>query len=73
MIHKFTKSKEHNYGNDQTFLKTVYSALENDRFTHDDFFEKKPFPIKRESGRFIGERIDINENPLTEDYKLLLV
>jgi hypothetical protein len=73
MIYKFSKSKEHIYGNDQTFLKTVYSALENDRFTHDDFFEKKPFPIKRESGRFIGERIDINENPLTEDYKLLLV
>ena len=72
MINKFSKSKEHNYGNDQTFLKTVYSALENDRFTHDDFFEKKPFPIQRENGRFVGERIDINENPLTEDYKILL-
>jgi hypothetical protein len=72
MIHKFTKSKEHNYGNDQTFLKMVYSALESDRFTHDDFFEKKPFPVKRESGRFIGERIGINEEPLTEDYKMVL-
>jgi hypothetical protein len=72
MIYKFSKSKEHNYGNDQNFLRTVYSVLESDRFTHDDFFEKKPFPIQRESGRFIGERIDINENPLTEDYKILL-
>ena len=72
MIYKFSKSKEHSYGNDQTFLKTVYSALENDRHTHDDFFEKKPFPIKRESGRFIGERIDVNEKPLTNDYKMLL-
>lgn len=72
MIYKFSKSKEHNYGNDQTFLKIVYSSLENDRYTHDDFFEKKPFPIHRENGRFIGERIDINENPLTDDYKFLL-
>jgi len=72
MIYKFSKSKEHNYGNDQTFLRMVYSALENDKFTHDDFFEKKPFPIQRESGRFIGERIDVNEKPLTNDYKMLL-
>jgi hypothetical protein len=72
MIYKTAKSKEHNYGNDQTFLKIVYSILENDRCTHDDFFEKKPFPIKRESFRFVGERINVNEEPLTEDYKILL-
>jgi hypothetical protein len=71
MINKFVKSKEHNYGNDQTFLKTIYSVLENDKITHDEFFEKKPFPIPRENGRFIGERISVDENPLTEDYKLL--
>jgi hypothetical protein len=71
MINKFSKSKEHNYGNDQTFLRMVYSALEYDKITHDDFFEKKPFPIERQNMRFIGERIDINEGPLTEDYKML--
>jgi hypothetical protein len=71
MINKFSKSKEHNYGNDQTFLRMVYSALEYDKITHDDFFEKKPFPIERQNMRFIGERIDINEEPLTEDYKML--
>jgi hypothetical protein len=60
------------YGEDQTFLKTVYSLFENDRCTHDDFFEKTPFPIKRENGRFVGERIDENENPVTDDYKMLL-
>jgi hypothetical protein len=60
------------YGEDQTFLKTVYSLFENDRCTHDDFFENKPFPIKRENGRFIGERIDENENPVTDDYKMVL-
>jgi hypothetical protein len=72
MIDKSQYSYHHNYGNDQTFLKTIYSIFENDRCTHDDFFEKKPFPIKRENGRFIGERIDINENPVTDDYKMLL-
>jgi hypothetical protein len=60
------------YGEDQTFLRTIYTLFENDRCTHDDFFEQKPFPIKRENGRFIGERIDENENPLTDDYKMVL-
>jgi hypothetical protein len=72
MINKFNLSQVHNYGNDQTFLKTVYSIFQNDRFTHDEFFEKKPFPIKRENGRFIGERIDEYDKPLTNDFKILL-
>lgn len=72
MINKFPKSKEHNYGNDQTFLKMVYSALENDRHTHDEFFENKPFPIKREPGRFVGERLDEFDKFVGEDYKLVL-
>lgn len=72
LIFKFNKSTEHSYGNDQSFLKIIYESLSNDKFTHDEFFEKKPFPIKRENGRFVGERIDENENPVTEDYKLLL-
>lgn len=71
MIYKFNKSKEHHYGNDQTFLRSVYSSLINDRVTHDEFFEKKSFPTKRENQRFIGERIDEFENPLTNDYILL--
>ena len=57
-----------NYGNDQTFLKMVYTVFENDRCTHDEFFEKKPFPIKRENGRFIGERMTIDNKPLNNDY-----
>ena len=72
MIVEFNKSKEHVYGNDQSFLKMIYNFLQNDRFTHDEFFENKPFPIKREFGRFIGERIDEYEKPVTDDFKLLL-
>jgi hypothetical protein len=72
MINKFPLSRQNNYGNDQSFLKEVYFIFEEDRCTHDDFFEKKPFPIARENGRFIGERMDVDDNPLTEDYKMLL-
>jgi hypothetical protein len=72
MINKFPLSRQNNYGNDQSFLKEVYFIFEEDRCTHDDFFEKKPFPIARENGRFIGERMDVDDNPVTEDYKMLL-
>ena len=72
MIDKFRKDKELSYGSDQTFLKTIYSVLIDDRYTNDDFFEKIPFTISRINGRFIGERIDENNNPVGDDYKILL-
>ena len=68
LIKRYPKSKENNYGNDQSWLKSIYSIFENDRCTHDEFFEKKPFPIKRVNQRFIGERINVDETPLTQDY-----
>jgi hypothetical protein len=72
MIDKFKKDKNLSYGSDQTFLKTIYTVLIDDRFTNDDFFEKIPFTINRINGRFIGERIDENDNPVGDDYKVLL-
>ena len=72
MIQNYPNKSKIFYGEDQTFLKSIYSLFEKDRFTHDEFFEKIPFPIKRKNGRFIGERIDELENPLTEDYKMVL-
>jgi len=72
LIKKFPKSKESQYGNDQTFLKTIYSIFQNDRCTHDDFFENKPFPIKRNSGEFIGSRIDHNDMPVGTDHLIFL-
>jgi hypothetical protein len=68
MIYNSSLSKEKKYGNDQAFLKTIYSIFENDKFTHDEFFEKKPFPIKREYGRFVGDRIDEFNKPVGNDY-----
>lgn len=72
MVKKFPISNQHKYGNDQTFLRDIFFVFENDRVTHDEFFEINPFPIKREGGRFVGERIDENDNPVTDDYKMLL-
>ena len=72
MIERFTKNKNLSYGSDQTFLKTIYSIFEDDRVTHDEFYEKKPFPIKREYGRFVGDRIDENDNPVGNDYKSII-
>jgi hypothetical protein len=69
MIYNFGQSKVHKYGNDQTFLRAIYSGFNNDRCTHDEFFEKKPFPIPREGGRFVGERIGVDDLPINEDWK----
>jgi hypothetical protein len=68
LINKYPKSKELQYGNDQTFLKTIYSIFQDDRYTHDEFFENKPFPIKRNLGEFIGSRIDHNDMPVGTDH-----
>lgn len=72
MITNFIKNENNIYGVDQSFLKQIYTQFKDDSCVHDEFFEKKPFPINRENGRFIGERIDIYEKPIDEDYKLLL-
>lgn len=72
LVNKFNLGRTLEYGHDQVFSKTIYQIFLNDRCTHDEFYEKKPFTVKRENGRFVGERIDINENPVTEDYKILL-
>jgi len=71
MVKKFVINKQNVYGIDQTFLKLIYSIFENDKTTHDEFFEKKPFPFPRNSFRFVGERINIDEKPTSEDWKFL--
>jgi len=72
MVVRYSKDKNLGYGSDQTFLKTIYSIFQNDRCTHDEFFEKKPFPVTRESGRFVGDRIDEFDKPIGNDYKLFI-
>jgi hypothetical protein len=72
MIFKFNEHRDLNYGSDQTFLKVVYEIFKDDKITHDEFYEKKPFPIKREYGRFVGDRIDEFDKPVGSDYKVVI-
>jgi hypothetical protein len=68
IIANFCIGKQDYYGIDQTFLQIIYSTFENDKVTHDEFFEHKPFPIKREPGVFVGGRIGIDDKPIGQDY-----
>lgn len=72
LIENYPNKNNQLYGEDQSFLKKIYDLFHDDKFTHDEFFEINPFPIKRENGRFVGERIDEHDNPLTDDYKIII-
>jgi hypothetical protein len=72
MIENSELSRTTKYGTDQSFLRTIFSIFENDKVTHDEFFDKTPFPIKRDPGRFVGERMDEHDKPVGEDYKIFL-
>ena len=72
LIRLFSMTHENIYGVDQTFLSTIYQMFINNRCTHDPFFEKFMFPIKRENGRFIGERINPDNTPYNNDYLLVI-
>ncbi|MGN8059072.1 hypothetical protein ACTJKN_22485 [Pedobacter sp. 22163] len=71
MIKHYSLGRTLAYGSDQIFLNDVYHKLKTSIIIHDDFFSNKPFPIKRTGYRFIGERIDENENPASEDWKVI--
>lgn len=71
-IGNYEFKSENKYGGDQAFLKKVFNFLKNDMVEHDDFFSKNPFPIKRENGRFIGERISEFDQPVNWDFMAVL-
>lgn len=72
MIEKFCSGKEFKYGLDQTFLKSIYQIFKEDMVEHDDFYSGKPFPSDRINYRFIGERINPDGSPTTDDWKVFL-
>jgi hypothetical protein len=71
MINKFCDGKTFSYGLDQTFLKTIYRIFSEDKLEHDDLFQGKPYPTKRTDYRFIGERINPDGTPTTNDWMVL--
>ena len=57
---------------DQIFLRDyIYPLVKDNAFIHDDFFEKKPFPTKRNNLEFIGEVYDENDN-INEEHREVL-
>lgn len=72
MIGSFIGNETLTYGSDQSFLKVIYNFLNDDKFTHDEFFDGNSFPIKRESGRFVGDRLDEFDNPVGNDYLIFI-
>ncbi|WP_018611013.1 hypothetical protein [Segetibacter koreensis] len=67
LIEKFSEGRVLDYGIDQAFLKEIQTRFVNDCKVHDEFFSNAPFPIKRHGYRFIGERIDENDQPVGND------
>jgi len=68
--------KEYKKGNfwqvDQNFLRDiVYPIVKNDALVHDEFFEKKSFPTKRDGLNFIGQIFDENDKPVIEHQIML--
>lgn len=57
------------YGIDQSFLQYIYEEFYDSKTVHDEFFEGRNFPLKREKYRFVGERIDENDQIVGEDWK----
>ena len=54
---------------DQNFLKEiVYDKVREDSLVHDEFFENRPFPSKREGKEFVGMAFDENDAPLHPEH-----
>lgn len=52
-------AKEDRLKTDQDFLRQkIYPLVRNKSMVHDEFFEKRAFPVGRESGEFVGEPFD---------------
>lgn len=57
-------SPSNNYGSDYEFFNNLlYPTIKNDCITHDEIFEKKPFPTVRKKYQFVGQVF--NEDDLT--------
>ena len=60
--------KDH-YGTDYVFFKQIlFPLIGKDKITHDEFFEKKPFPTTRHNQEFVGEIYDENDDRHPEHY-----
>ncbi len=62
LISKYTKGDF--WQVDQNFLRTIiYPIVNNRSFVHDEYFEKKRFPSKRENRFFVGQAFNADDTP----------
>ena len=58
---------------DQNFLREcIYLKIKDDAFVHDEYFEKNSFPTERESGYFVGQAFDENDEQLNPEHSEML-
>jgi hypothetical protein len=63
---------ENQYGTDYVFfINTLFPFIGDDKITHDEFFEKKPFPTKREGYEFVGQVFNGNDETPIEHINAL--
>ena len=55
---------------DQNFLKEIiYPLIYKNCIVHDEFFEKKPFPLPRVDKNFVGQAFNENDEPLNIEHQ----
>lgn len=61
------------YHYDQIFLSNfIFPFIEKDVIIHDEFFQKNPFPTKREKLEFVGQAFDDHDTPCNPEHAELL-
>ncbi len=61
------------YHYDQIFLQNyIWPFMENSVTIHDEFFNNKPFPTKRNMNEYVGQPFDENENPCFPEHSKLV-
>jgi protein O-GlcNAc transferase len=65
-------NKTNNYGTDYRFFaEQLYPLIGEDKIVHDEFFDNKPFPCKRQGTEFVGDVFDENNLRHTEYQKYI--
>tara|TARA_B100001769_G_C21857703_1_gene464626 strand:- start:17 stop:676 length:660 start_codon:yes stop_codon:yes gene_type:complete len=65
------KPQDH-YGTDYIFFRDIlFPLIKDDKITHDEFFEKKPFPVKRNNNEFVGEVYDEKDIRHPDHYRYI--
>jgi hypothetical protein len=69
-IKNFKCQEQYHY--DQIFINEfIYPFIKNDYLIHDEFFEKKPFPAKRQNYEFVGQVFDENDQTVKEHVEVI--